>query len=100
MSIHWDGSRLAEGPGARKADAPSGDPVEEMWKTDYASTFNPARVKVGAMLKEMPRKYWKNMPETALVPQLLATAQARVAGMIEGSDLRNENSRSVPTTTT
>ncbi|WP_294284827.1 TIGR03915 family putative DNA repair protein, partial [uncultured Sphingomonas sp.] len=65
VSLHWDGKALSEGPGAQKADAPDGDPTEEVWKTYYASIFNPARVKIGAMLKEMPRKYWKNMPETA-----------------------------------
>ncbi|HEU0066461.1 MAG TPA: UdgX family uracil-DNA binding protein [Sphingomonas sp.] len=82
VSLHWDGKTLSEGPGAAKGDAPDGDPVEEVWKTYYASIFNPARIKIGAMLKEMPRKYWKNMPETALVPQLIAGAQAREAGMI------------------
>ena len=83
VSIHWDGQTLSEGPGATRADAPDGDPTEEVWKTYYSSIFNPARVKVGAMLKEMPRKYWKNMPETALVPGLIAGAQARESGMIE-----------------
>ncbi len=83
VSLHWDGETLQEGPGASKADAPEGDPTEEVWKTYYASIFNPARVKVGAMLREMPRKYWKNMPETQLVPQLIAGAQAREARMIE-----------------
>ena len=83
VSLHWNGTTLEEGPGATKADAPDGDPLEAVWKTYYASIFNPARVKVGAMLKEMPRKYWKNMPETALVPELLATAQARESRMIE-----------------
>ena len=83
VSLHWDGKTLAQGPGATRADAPDGDPVEAVWKTYYASIFNPARLKVGAMLKEMPRRYWKNMPETALVPQLIAGAQAREAGMIE-----------------
>jgi probable DNA metabolism protein len=82
LSIHWDGESLTEAPGATKADAPDGDPLEETWKTYYASIFNPARVKIGAMLKEMPRKYWKNMPETTLVPQLIAGAQARESGMI------------------
>ena len=82
VSIHWDGTRLAEGPGATRADAPQGDPVEAVWKTYYASIFNPARVKVGAMLREMPRKYWKNMPETALVPGLIAGAQAREQKMV------------------
>ncbi|CAN5501081.1 UdgX family uracil-DNA binding protein [soil metagenome] len=83
ISIHWDGKTLAEGPGATKGDAPDGDPVEAVWKNYYASIFNPARVKIGAMLKEMPRKYWKNMPETALVPGLIASAQARETGMIQ-----------------
>ena len=83
VSIHWDGTTLTEGPGANRGDAPDGDPVEEVWKTYYRSIFNPARVKVGAMLREMPRKFWRNMPETALVPELLAGAQARESGMIE-----------------
>jgi probable DNA metabolism protein len=82
LSVHWDGTTLREAPGATKADAPDGDPLEQTWATYYASIFNPARVKIGAMLKEMPKKYWKNMPETALVPGLIAGAQAREAGMI------------------
>jgi DNA polymerase len=82
ISIHWDGDRLVEGPGATREDAPEGDPTEEVWKTYYASIFNPARLKTHAMLKEMPKKYWKNMPETALVPQLIAGAQAREIAMV------------------
>ena len=81
-SLHWDGATLAEGPGAIRGDAPAGDPVEAVWKTYYASVFNPARLKTGAMLKEMPRRYWKNMPETALVPGLIAGAQARETAMV------------------
>jgi DNA polymerase len=82
LSIHWDGETLTESPGATKADAPDGDPVEQVWGTYYASTFNPARVKIGAMLKEMPRKYWANMPETALIPGMVAGAQAREQAMV------------------
>jgi DNA polymerase len=85
LSIHWDGEALREGPGATKADAPDGDPLEETWKTYYASIFNPARVKVKAMLKEMPKKYWANMPETALVQPLIAAARSRELEMIDRS---------------
>ncbi len=85
LCIHWDGATLTTSPGATRRDAPDGDPVEETWKTYYASIFNPARVKVKAMTKEMPKKYWKNMPETALIGGLLAGAQAREAAMIETS---------------
>ena len=83
LSIHWDTETLTEGPGATKADAPGGDPLEETWKTYYASIFNPARLKVKAMLKEMPRKYWRNMPETSLVAPLIAGARARELEMID-----------------
>ena len=83
LSIHWDGESLSEGPGATRAEAPDGDPLEAMWKTYYASIFNPARLKVGAMLKEMPRKYWRNMPETSLVQPLIASARARELEMID-----------------
>ena len=86
MSIHWDGETLTEGPGATRAEAPDGDPVEEVWKTYYASTFNPARLKLDAMTREMPKKYWRNMPETALIGGLVAGAQAREAEMIQRSD--------------
>lgn len=81
-TLHWDGAALAEGPPATRLDAPGGDPLEELWRTYYANIFNPARLKVGAMLKEMPRRYWKNMPEAALIPELIAGAQAREAAMV------------------
>lgn len=83
LTLHWDGETLNEGPGASKADAPQDDPIEAVWKTYYASIFNPARLKTGAMLKEMPRKYWKNMPETALVGELIKGARARELAMVE-----------------
>ncbi|HEX7930924.1 MAG TPA: TIGR03915 family putative DNA repair protein, partial [Sphingomicrobium sp.] len=83
LSIHWDGETLSEGPGATRADAQGGDPLEAMWKTYYASIFNPARLKVGAMLKEMPKKYWRNMPETSLVEPLIASARSRELEMID-----------------
>ena len=80
--LHWDGEVLEEGPPAERGDAPAGDPAEDLWRTYYASIFNPARLKIGAMVKEMPRKYWKNMPEAALIPELIAGAQAREAAMV------------------
>ena len=82
VSLHWDGETLTEGPGASRADAPADDPVEAVWRTYYASIFNPARIKIGAMLKEMPKKYWKNMPETALVTELVRNVPTREREMI------------------
>jgi len=82
-SVHWDGATLCEGPPARREDAPAGDKAEELWRGYYASIFNPARLKIGAMLKEMPRKYWKNLPEAALIPDMIAGARAREVEMVE-----------------
>jgi hypothetical protein len=36
--------------------------------------FQPARVKVHAMQVEMPKKYWRNLPEATLIPELLHEA--------------------------
>lgn len=94
LSVHWDGEDLSFTEGAIRADAPDGDPLEETWKTYYAAIFNPARVKVKAMTKEMPKKYWKNMPETALVGELIAGAQARETEMVGKSTARiGDNAR-------
>ncbi|MFL0356767.1 UdgX family uracil-DNA binding protein [Erythrobacter sp. GH1-10] len=90
--IHWDGETMRESGPARREDAPQGDPTEELWKSYYASIFNPARLKVGAMLSEMPKKYWKNMPEAELIPDLIAGAQAREAGMVAAGE-REERER-------
>ncbi len=57
------------------------DETEELWRTYYANIFNPARLKVKAMQSEMPKKYWKNLPEAALIPGLIADAEARVHEM-------------------
>ena len=89
-SLHWDTETMREGPPAQRSDAPSGDPTEDLWRSYYASIFNPARLKIGAMLKEMPRKYWKNMPEAALIPELVAGAQKRESAMVEAGSLEFE----------
>ncbi|WP_343067892.1 UdgX family uracil-DNA binding protein [Sulfitobacter aestuariivivens] len=59
------------------------DDTEELWRTYYANIFNPARLKIKAMQAEMPKKYWKNMPEAVLIPDLIAQAEARVRDMRE-----------------
>jgi len=70
-SAHWDGDALTYGPGANRGDCPDGDALEAYWSTYYASIFNPARLKVDAMRAEMPRKYWRNLPEARLIPELI-----------------------------
>ncbi|EHH07508.1 hypothetical protein ATCR1_06566 [Agrobacterium tumefaciens CCNWGS0286] len=57
------------------------DETDELWRTYYANIFNPARLKIKAMTAEMPKKYWKNLPEADLIPGLVLGAEARVLEM-------------------
>lgn len=82
-SLYWDGEALAAKPGAKRADAPAQDAMEEAWKIYFASIFNPARLKPKAMQAEMPKKYWHNLPEAGLIEPLIAGAARRMDTMIE-----------------
>jgi uracil-DNA glycosylase len=81
-TVGWDGEALSLGPGGNRADVPPDDAVEPLWRAYYGAIFNPARVKPNAMRAEMPRKYWRNMPETFEIPRLLAEAPQRVREMV------------------
>ena len=80
--VAWDRERLMVSEGADPADAPSEDAQEELWRTYYASIFNPARLNPRQMRQEMPKRYWRNLPEAALIPELIETAQDRAAAMV------------------
>ncbi|MEX0409432.1 UdgX family uracil-DNA binding protein [Aquibium sp. LZ166] len=82
-SADWDGERLAIGPGAARADAPAEDNAEALWRTYFSSIFNPARLKVKAMQAEMPKKYWRNLPEASLIPDLIRGAEDKARDMIQ-----------------
>ncbi|WP_338575490.1 UdgX family uracil-DNA binding protein [Brevundimonas olei] len=81
-SAHWNGEALTYGPPADQAQAPREDAMEEFWRTYYASTFNPARLRLQVMRSEMPKRYWKNLPEAALIPELTADASVRTEAMV------------------
>ncbi|QOY63705.1 UdgX family uracil-DNA binding protein [Lysobacter sp. H21R4] len=82
-SVRWDGAALDFGPGGVRADAPAEDAREDLWLTYYANIFNPARLNPTMMRQEMPQKYWKGLPEAALLPSLLREAGSRVRDMAE-----------------
>ena len=81
-TAHWDLKALTYGPPARKEDAPQEDEVEDFWKTYYASTFNPSRLRTKAMQAEMPKSYWKNLPEAELISEMIAGATGRTEQMV------------------
>ncbi len=81
-TAHWDGDALTFGLPGRQEEAPQEDEVEDFWRTYYASTFNPARLRTRMMQSEMPKRYWKNLPEASLIPGLVASAATRTEVMV------------------
>jgi DNA polymerase len=85
-SVAWDKKELTFLPGIGKVELPA-DEKEELWKTYYSSIFNPARVKVNMMKKEMAVRYWDTMPETQLITSLLDGAANRVKKFEESNPM-------------
>lgn len=81
-SVVWNQKELVYGDGVSRSEAPTGDELEELWKTYYAHIFNPARIKIKMMKTEMPVRYWPTLPETEIISDLLADAPRRVEKMI------------------
>jgi DNA polymerase len=80
---HWDRKRLAFLDPDRAMRVPETDAAEALWLAYYESIFNPARLNVPMMRKEMPVGYWKHLPEAARIPALIADAMPRAGRMVE-----------------
>jgi probable DNA metabolism protein len=81
-SIHWNGETLKHCPGGKREDVPAEDARDDDWRTYYESMFNPARLKIAAMKREMPKHYWKNLPEAERIAALIREAPARAEEMV------------------
>jgi probable DNA metabolism protein len=81
-SAHWDGEALRIGPGGKRSDVPSDDARDDDWRAYYESMFNPARLKVAALKREMPKHYWRNLPEANRIPELIKAASTRTESMV------------------
>lgn len=80
----FQGGSLSFAQGQAKPVFPD-DASEALWITYFCNIFNPARLKVQAMTSEMPKKYWKNLPEAAAISDLIATAPERAREMAEAA---------------
>jgi uracil-DNA glycosylase len=68
---HWDREELTFSEPAERASAPSSDETEDFWLLYYRSIFNPFRLKVNTMKRELPVRHWSTLPEAALIPELI-----------------------------
>jgi probable DNA metabolism protein len=80
--VHWDGLQLSFTPGITHNPVEDPDALEAAWRVYYRSIFNPARLKVKAMQTEMPKRYWKNLPEADLIEELISQSGQRVGEML------------------
>ena len=92
-SVTWNGETLDYGPGTLVTgrtikrgegviEVPTGDELEALWRTYYASIFNPARVKIKAMKAEMAVRHWPTLPESSLIDDLIHDSKKRVEDMV------------------
>lgn len=93
-SVTWDQRELVYGPGVPVTEAPRDDELEDLWRTYYASIFNPARIKVAMMKSEMPVRHWPTLPEASLIDDLLRQAPTRVENMIRKTEGFDETATS------
>jgi DNA polymerase len=87
LVLQCEGGNIRFEEGAERPDLPE-DAAEELWITYFRNIFNPARLNAGRMLAEMPKKYWKHLPETAAIPDLLQGAETRMRAMAEAAPTR------------
>jgi uracil-DNA glycosylase len=80
---HWSGTALTFGPPAERESAPAADAGEALWLAYYRSIFNPARLKLAMMKREMPVRFWSNLPEAASIGALAAAAGERTDRMVQ-----------------
>ncbi len=111
-SMLWDGQTLHAGPALLRGAAEIDDAGEALWLTYYRSIFNPARVNADLLHSHIPSRFWKNLPEGAIVPAMLSGAangerrtgqtasvgQRSGAAMIPISAERAQPARDAPTT--
>jgi uracil-DNA glycosylase len=73
----WDQRELhfIDAPGLHAAVGD--DPSEQLWRTYYRSICNVARINPRAMQREMPQRYWNNLPEAAEIGTLLRDGRER-----------------------
>ncbi len=93
QSVAWDGEPLQFFAGVPRHQAPAADELEDLWRTYYAAIFNPNRVNPRVMRQHMPAHYWPAMPETALIPDLLARTRVEHVAKKPLPQLRIEAAR-------
>lgn len=68
---HWDTRELTFSKGVDRSLAPKADATEDFWLIYYRSIFNPFRLKLNTMKRELPVRHWPTLPEAQLIRELV-----------------------------
>lgn len=84
-SAFWDGQHLRFGPGKPRATCDVDDGLEDLWRTYYASIFNPARLNVRQLKHKIPPRVWADLPEGRIFSRLIDEAPSKVASFLQSA---------------
>lgn len=78
--VYFDGERLHHWrecpPYWQERARAAQDPHSDLWLTYYSHIFNPARLNPKVMQGHLPSRFWKNLPEGPLIPELISQARS------------------------
>jgi DNA polymerase len=88
----WDGTHteFVDSPG--RSAVLREDSTHDLWRAYYRNICNVARVNPRLMQREMPQRYWRNLPEAAEIHALLHENPRTLATTL-GSDAAAEDAR-------
>ncbi|GFE91599.1 uracil-DNA glycosylase [Steroidobacter agaridevorans] len=75
----WQNGELQFVETPDQATLPKADAHEGLWRTYYRNICNVSRINPPAMRREMPQRYWRNLPESVEIQTLLRDGQASFA---------------------
>jgi uracil-DNA glycosylase len=92
----WDGKAMDFIDSPSPECRPRSDDYENLWRTYYRNICNVARINPSVMQREMPQKYWRNLPEAAEIGSLVRDGWSHFAGHRQGaSDRANSMTKAV-----
>lgn len=82
----WDGEEIRISkpcpPALAELARAASETDDSLWLAYYKSTFNPARLNKECLEKNLPIRFWKNLPEGSEIPRLMR--DARAGGQLHG----------------
>ena len=85
----WDKETLQFVASEYVGEKPTDDAQEDLWRTYYRSICNITRINPTAMQREMPKHYWRNLPEASEISPLMREGAAKFAARHSESDHPN-----------